>query len=1302
MFIQRKQRQVPALVAGLVLIMAVLPWTNAAGAETAVTIGACSNLDPASAADPLLIPVTVKNSGTNDLAGTLECEVLDYWFRPYTLTNEVTVKAGASAVVKVAFDPALRERLFKAKYEAGANLFRVNVALRRGDQTLVRAEKYFTFKNRIKDCGMLPLLASTNEYVNDLFGNLKLLDEVKCYDPADPHPYIEGGRGLGAKYSGAVPQGEWKELYRETNQTFTGVETILGQPCRVARGWGWFGYKLNREGLTPGKSYLLVVEYPEDVGRTMNVVNSGNSLSYDCGHGFHTGRTLGDHWTRTINSEYVDYPLSGQYRKYYSFFHLGEKVFALGGPTTPKKGTDSRKGFWVLVMGVGPSMDALASGAAVRSIKLYEVADVSSLSLNVNTPPLELGRRELVETSESSGTVRFEEGEKFDIWAHQLLHLARFYGMTAIAPNNTGSRGHERYTAPLMEVSNRENLGIKVFPRVMIDRYLFQKIDVPKEARVVGADGRTEFLSGANNVNIYIPDIVHPATFQSVWAQLCERFASQFADPAFSGLMFFKHFGLPFMPSFSDYAMKRFESETGIRAEGTDSAQKREWLAANKKTEYYQWWYAKEREFLLAICGQLQAIRPDLKLYYFPWHSDDDHPFSCGRLRYNSLPLQDKIYVPGTSILLVPGFTVPPEKWTPEQKAEPYLVRMYYREQIAPELAGKVTIEDILYGRHKDMKEFWGAKRNGEMPHLVYPEEMDMIKMLSEPGSIYSNHRVGCNPTLYANDKGIVYWAPVHYKYTADNPAFLNFFKTGEGVAVGNAFPYNEEEFVNNCYDLQTFPAIEHAGPFCMMEEVLSMANADPLFIMENKCEPLERGFPQYARAFAAAYLALPAMPSEILADAVEPQDKEIIVRQYKTDYGTYLAVINRAFDLKERKITVTVKVPSADVASVLDLVTGKPVDFKPAGAKKMRFTVITRPMQLQSFRIVSKTPAVAFRDVEIKPPVFSPNADGRKDLLAVRGRTVAQVTEGTWRARIIDAQGKTVREFTGNVPEVRLEWDGNDGNGAKCADGDYKVQLASSQYPQAVMQREITLAVTPPAVTVSVPAKTVTSLNWLGVEGKVAGMEDGGSILLVYSDRPEKRIAVWPDGTFQTLVEGLYQGDTTLSFVLEDRAGNRSKPQETIVRFEFAANGLVGFDFGDGPIMEGFNANNTDTFYNEKRGYGWIKYDRKGPVDRGNGDNLIRDYSSGKGDRAWAVKLPNAKYKVTVVMVDTLFDHFAPDIYVEGRKVVDNRPIKKNDPYRPSFEVELTDGLMNFEFKNPGMKLPYFALNGILIEPKP
>jgi len=1296
-FIQ--QKQVSVLIVSFILIATAFPWINATGAEATVVIGQCSNLNPASATDPLQVPVTVKNAGGNDLTCTLICEVFDYWFRPRILTNEVMVKAKSSVEVKVDFDTPLRERLFKARHETGAEVFKFKALLFQGDQSIASTVKAFRLKTKIKEYGMLPPLDGAVEFVDDLFGKLKLVDEVNCYDSADPHPFIEGGRGLSAKYSGAVPQMDWKELYRETNTTFTGVEEIIGQPCRVAQDWGWFAYKLNRQGLSVGKFYLLVVEYPEDVGRNINIFNTGNLLSHTGDQGFHTGRTLGDHWTRTVTSEYVDYPLSRQYQKWYSLFSLDEKTFELGGPFWQKAG-NTDKGFWVFAQSTGPSMDALAGGAAIRTIKLYEVPDVPSLFLHANRPPLELAQREMIETSESLGG-SFDEKQK-EARARQRLYNARFCGITTIAPNMRSITGSDDIIVPFLELSREEGLGINVLPRLMLERDIFRNITVSEEARVVNADGNINFRGAANSkVKNYIPDIAHPETLQAIWALLAKTFSSQFGNPSFSGLMLFKHYGVPFIPGYSDYAMGRFESETGIRAEGTDPNQKRKWLVAHKMNEYHQWWYAKEREFLLALRDRLQAFRPDMRLYYYPWHSDDDPPL-CGRLRFPGFLMQDKIYVPGTSILLVPELTVPPEKWTAEQRAEPVLARGYYRERITPELAGKVTLEDILYGRHREMKEFWGAKRSGELPHLVYPKEMDMVKMLSEPGSVYSDRGVGCNPTLYANDKGFVYWVQAHYKYAADNPQLLNFFRTGEGTAICNAFPYNEEPFAQNVYNLAAASAIEHAGPFCMMEEIVSMAQADPTRIMVNAHEPLQRGFPKYAREFAAAYLALPSMPSEILVGAVQPQGKEIVVRQYKTDYGIYLAVINRAFDLKERAVTLTVKVPPADVMSVQDLVTGQPIDFESAFQDTLRFTVNTRSMQLQSFCVMPKVPTFAFRDIVIKPAAFSPNNDGKSDQVAVRGRTVTQVTEGTWNARIMDTQGKTVREFNGNVPEVSLEWDGKDSDGKLCADGQYTIVLTSSQYPRAEVKQKFFLDTMPPSASINLPGTIKTSLNWLTVTGKASEIEAGTALLLTHSGLPGRRLAVNPDGTFQTVIEGLDLGDNKLSFVLEDLVGNRSKPQEMIVCFEFATD-FIGFDFGGGPIMQGYSAMRNETFFSEKRGYGWLKYENKWTGVRALGDDdLVRDYCSGKKDREWAVRLPNGKYKVTVVVVDGQYDFFCADIYVEGRKVVDHCPTKANVPYRPSFEVELTDGVMNFEFINPGMKLPHFALNGILIEPKP
>ena len=80
------------------------------------------------------------------------------------------------------------------------------------------------------------------------------------------------------------------------------------------------------------------------------------------------------------------------------------------------------------------------------------------------------------------------------------------------------------------------------------------------------------------------------------------------------------------------------------------------------------------------------------------------------------------------------------------------------------------------------------------------------------------------------------------------------------------------------------------------------------------------RGFPAYVRNFNQAFLALPALPSEVVPGA--SSDPEVVVRAIKTEKnGTYYSVVNIGFGEKK---DVTVTLPGA--ASIDDAATGKPL----------------------------------------------------------------------------------------------------------------------------------------------------------------------------------------------------------------------------------------------------------------------------------------------------------------------------------------------------------------------------------------
>jgi hypothetical protein len=118
----------------------------------------------------------------------------------------------------------------------------------------------------------------------------------------------------------------------------------------------------------------------------------------------------------------------------------------------------------------------------------------------------------------------------------------------------------------------------------------------------------------------------------------------------------------------------------------------------------------------------------------------------------------------------------------------------------------------------------------------------------------------------------------------------------------------------------------ERAGQYSMLAEARAVANGDPRFIGYLMGNSYSRGFPEYVRAFNAAFLALPALPSTVAKDA--SPDPEVVVRIIKTPkHGTYLAVVNVALTDKKDvalALPVTGKVTDAATGAALSAPNGK------------------------------------------------------------------------------------------------------------------------------------------------------------------------------------------------------------------------------------------------------------------------------------------------------------------------------------------------------------------------------------------
>jgi hypothetical protein len=179
--------------------------------------------------------------------------------------------------------------------------------------------------------------------------------------------------------------------------------------------------------------------------------------------------------------------------------------------------------------------------------------------------------------------------------------------------------------------------------------------------------------------------------------------------------------------------------------------------------------------------------------------------------------------------------------------------------------------------------------------------------------------------------------------YTVASPKTFELFRGPAGLAIIRHHALNE----NMVYAKSDQPKLgyfvadmERAGPYSMLAEARAMAHGDPTHIGYLVGLNFNRGFPEYVRSFNAAFLSLPALPSEVLRGA--SSDPEVVVREIPTkNHGTYFSVVNVGLTRKEK---VTLQLPTK--GAVTDAVTGKP-----AASDAGKVVLSLYPCQLRALR---------------------------------------------------------------------------------------------------------------------------------------------------------------------------------------------------------------------------------------------------------------------------------------------------------------------------------------------------------------
>ncbi|MBN2451836.1 MAG: hypothetical protein JXR77_15715 [Lentisphaeria bacterium] len=714
------------------------------------------------------------------------------------------------------------------------------------------------------------------------YGTLSLLDEVDCA--------LDTGHG-----------------FYESRTSASRVETVLDRPCRVlppAEGEGaFFGYRLGAmKLLRPGAAYVLAVEYPEDVPRSMVVVNTGNETS----RGFHTGATVGDAFhAKYVNNlpESLHVPLSGRWETWSLLFHLHDRFPPRGlvrgakpRPLTPADGFD------VTIAQFSARNMPLSRGAAAARIRLFEVLHPEALAAPLRLPPGDLPRRRLFWREEMSDGVIGSKDAKGDQrgiadaieWYRHKAELMRFAGIHTFSkdllefgacqhwdPTPGGGNAWVHFDHTTKDLWGRivelmAAYGFDILPYYEYSGSRGDKgLGYERRCRPLTRDDAYTHIRWIENANA---DITDPATYDDFRRILDLTILRYTGRAPFAGAWIRPRSQLPV--SFGDGALERFAGE----ANGGEPVS-RDRLQADRALydRYLAWWNTKRRDFLVAMRDHLRR-----------------NGLEDAVVLFTGCPGEPGVPFPSWAPVMV---TDRPEAWR-EVLARPE------HATAKGETIQAISLQEVV-------------SRSLYLDALTAPG-------LTWGGWEVQHARPADDPATYRTVEGVLLTHAFNRLYTVASPATLEAFRTPTGLALVRHYALNE----NMMFDredkdiLGYFVAdMERSGPYCRMSEAVAVARGDPTMIGYLVSNNMGYGFPAYVRSFNANFLALPALSSRVLENAADAPD--ITVRTIETDgHGTWFALVNTGMG------PVNARVMLPGVTVLRECVSGRDIEVQNGAAE--------------------------------------------------------------------------------------------------------------------------------------------------------------------------------------------------------------------------------------------------------------------------------------------------------------------------------------------------------------------------------
>jgi hypothetical protein len=722
------------------------------------------------------------------------------------------------------------------------------------------------------------------------YGKLRLVDEIDCSVDivSDEHPYMQSG--FDTRHQHQTPG----------SPVNVSVNEILGKKARESE-CGWFAYRLGRGKLQARKMYLVRIEYPEDKPRYCPIEIQTGENYMDIG------------WKNGVAADnpYDNWPLSGKYQWFDAIIPMDEETAGTSGAN----GASSEHGIWIYFMnkrnfpGYFPLFEG---GPAISRIRLYEIDPEKNAP--VIRKPEGLPERifmydwERQTLMEPEDVVQYGKLMGYNTVAPVIMKWVETNYANPFPDYNSVNVDRKGYWDRLNynekdgareAVPNRpsihnnfleatKKLGLQYVPRVEYGGSL----GLPEEARAISADGG---LAKPSRYADWCGNLLHPALYDD-FEKLLDFLVNQNLKeyPQIQGILWrIRCDRMPISYSLSDITL--FSDETGISIPAGKSAVELATWASSGETgnKYADWWHKKRAEFHARIGKLMRSYRPDLKIFYYNWDNDK---FAIAMNDFTGW-----------------DFLAPVVN---QAKTDPEGALNHYKENI--EQRKKLTGTDYI--RMLESGDL--GVRLCKLPHH------------------------GLRPSLYDQIENFELLAPSNSLYIADNPEYLNYFRTKEGVAISNAIVYDESagRYINPKYEGNE---IVPGGPaFSMALELMGYFHTDARTLTFTSYTN-GRGFADAHRRFAQAYLALPAIEGKL----IEGTDEDVCIRTYDSKNGTYIGVASKCYKAKKVKINLPELYKNKTELTVTDLVTGKTIKASKLG-NSLAFEMESGPMELNAFLV--------------------------------------------------------------------------------------------------------------------------------------------------------------------------------------------------------------------------------------------------------------------------------------------------------------------------------------------------------------